>query len=69
MNATARGSAMPEIKSTDDLIARLAEAAKYKMSPEEHRAQKVSFILSASGDDTGLTKERISEVLDRQEGR
>ena len=60
---------MPEIKSSDDLIARLTAAAQYKMTPEEHRAQKVSFILSASGSDTGLTKERIEEVLDRQEGR
>ena len=57
---------MPPHESSKDLIRRLEEAAKHKMTADERRAQKVSFILSSSGDDTGLTKERIEEILDRQ---
>ena len=60
---------MPPHKSSDELLRALADAAAHKMSAEERRAQKVSFILSSGGDDTGLTKERIEEVLDRQECR
>ena len=60
---------MPPHESSQELLTKLHEAARYKMTADERRAQKVSFILSSAGDNTGLTKERIEQVLDRQECR
>lgn len=60
---------MPPHESSKELLQKLYEAAGHKMTADERRAQKVSFILSSAGDDTGLTRERIEEVLDRQECR
>lgn len=49
---------------TEDLIERLKVAAKTKMTPEQVRAQKVSFIYGQMNG--SITKERISSILDRQ---
>ena len=60
---------MTNLTSSKELLAKLNEAAKRKMTAEEMRRQKISFIMSSAGDNIGITKQRIEEVLARQECR
>lgn len=48
-----------------DLTSLLQAAASHRMTPDEIRAQRISFIVGQ----TGLTREQVSEWLDRHYGR
>ena len=62
------GSNMPEPKTDETLLRALHEAAQRKLSPEELREQRVSFIMGTVKSDSGVTRERIRHVLAEQEG-
>lgn len=56
---------MSKNKLLDELVER---ARHHKMTPAERRAQRVSLILGLRGNESLLTKERVEEILDNNEG-
>lgn len=52
--------------SLDSLI---AHARTHKMKPGEKRAQRVSLIMGLRSRQSTLTREKVEELLDENEGR
>lgn len=52
-----------------ELAALLERALSHVMTPEERRAQKISFIYGMLDNDSTLTKEDVAQWLDKHEGR
>lgn len=62
-------TAMPNEPKTDAaLLERLQEAAKYVMTAEEIRRQRVSFVYGNMSQDAHMTRHQVQEVLARLEG-
>ncbi|MDE0331091.1 MAG: hypothetical protein OXL41_04420 [Nitrospinae bacterium] len=59
---------MNQVAEDDELIARLKKAAQRPMTPEEKRAQRISYILSVVGRDDESTKEEIENYIDERYG-
>lgn len=59
---------MGELKTERTLLDRLSAAAHVKLSAEQLRAQKVSFIMGSLSDDSKITRDRVEEELNRLEG-
>lgn len=60
---------MPEQTKADAaLILRLMEAAKRRMSPEEAREQRLSFVLGNLPFDSDVTREEVEAAIKRYEG-
>lgn len=59
---------MTNLKTDPALLDRLRAAAKVKMSPEQLRKQKISFIMGSLGDDSTITRERVESELNKLEG-
>lgn len=57
------------LKTDSALLASLREAKSKTMTEEEIREQRVSFVYSSMGDKSDISRERIKEILDQQEGR
>jgi hypothetical protein len=64
------GSTMPQTSRTDPTLLRaLEKAAKQRLTPEELRSQRVSYILSSLARESLITREQVERVLANQEGR
>jgi len=50
------------------LLRELEQAASKKMTAEEVREQRVSFVYSAMGSTSQMTRDRVRQVLDEKEG-
>jgi len=60
---------MTNLPVTDkNLIERLHQAAQYKMTAEEVRRQRVSYVYGNLPEDSTLTREQVASALDRLEG-
>ena len=59
---------MNQVVGNDELITRLKEAAQRPMTPEEKRAQRISYILSVVGRDDESTREEIENYIDERYG-
>jgi invasion protein IalB len=60
---------MTTVKTDAALTARLKEAASVKLTASELDRQRVSFIMGMVGKKSGVTRERVREVIGQQEGR
>lgn len=60
--------AMNQVAENDELITRLKKAAQRPMTPEEKRAQRISYILSVVGRDDESTREEIENYIDERYG-
>ena len=61
---------MPQTSRTDPTLLRaLEKAAKQRLTPEELRSQRVSYILSSLARESLITREQVERVLANQEGR
>lgn len=59
---------MSMLKTDERLLNALHAASQWKATPGELRAQRVSFIIGALKEESGVTRSRIDEVLAEQEG-
>ena len=53
----------------DDLSASLLIVAKRKITAEELRQQRVSYILSTTGNDSDITEVQVESVLDEADSK
>ncbi len=60
---------MTDLKDDKELLSALRRASTYRPTAEELARQRVSFILGSLGDSSGVTRDRIQEVLAEREGR
>jgi hypothetical protein len=60
---------MSELKTDESLLQAVRLAAKRKLTREESHRQRVSYIIGVLGRKSGITREKIEQVLARQEGR
>ena len=59
---------MNQVAENDELITRMKEAAQRVMTPEEKRAQRISYILSVVGRDDESTKKEVENYIDQRYG-
>ncbi len=59
---------MNQVAENDELIKRMKEAAQRPMTPEEKRAQRISYILSVVGRDDESTKKEVEDYIDERYG-
>ncbi len=59
---------MNQVAENDELIKRMKEAAQRSMTPEEKRAQRISYILSVVGRDDESTKKEVEDHIDERYG-
>ena len=59
---------MNQVAENDELIARMKKAAQRSMTPEEKRAQRISYILSVVGRDDDSTKKEVEDYIDERYG-
>ncbi len=59
---------MSQVAENDELIARMKKAAQRSMTPEEKRAQRISYILSVVGRDDDSTKKEVEDYIDERYG-
>lgn len=58
---------MTDLQTKSALLEALSAAAKKPISAEELREQRVSFIIGSLGDDSSVTRARVTEILAAQE--
>lgn len=58
-----------KLKTSDELFRMIKEASSRKQTAEEVRKQRVSFIYGSISQSSGITRDRIANVLDVQEGK
>lgn len=54
---------MTNLQTDTALLEALSAAANSQVSVEELRKQRVSFIMGALGDDSSVTRARVTEIL------
>jgi hypothetical protein len=59
---------MGNLMTSQELLDKLQSAAKSAVSAEQVRKQRVSFIMGALKDTSNVTRERVSEILAKQDG-
>ncbi len=52
----------------DALVRRMKRAAKRQMTPEERKAQRVSFIISAVGREDDTTRREVEGYVNERDG-
>jgi hypothetical protein len=57
-----------DLKTDHSLLAALDQAKSQKMTAEEIKEQRVSFVYSSMDDGSGVTREHIRAVLEEHEG-
>jgi hypothetical protein len=57
------GKLMTELKTEAKLLDKLKKSATHIMTNDEKHKQKVSFILGSVDEKSGVTRERVEEVL------
>lgn len=60
---------MTDTKTNETLLAALRQAARRGPSAAELRKQRVSFIMGSLRQDSTVTRAKVNELLDEQEGR
>lgn len=60
---------MTELKTNETLLKALRAASTQPQSAEDIRRQRVSFVVGTLGSNSAVTRARIEEVIDQQEGR
>lgn len=60
---------MRTVKTDESLLQALRVAAAREPTADEIRRQRVSFVLSSLKDMNSISRERVGEMLDKQEGR
>lgn len=60
---------MLELKTRDSLLQALRQAAQHPLTADEVRQQRVSFIMSTLKEGSSVTRARVEQILDAQEGR
>jgi len=60
---------LSEPKTSDALLKALRDAPCLPLSAEDVRRQRVSFVVGFLGAESGVTRTRIEQIIDRQEGR
>ncbi|MBA4173318.1 MAG: hypothetical protein C0511_11900 [Hyphomicrobium sp.] len=56
------------LKTDEALLKAIRDAAVSKMSEAELREQRISFILGTLKEESGVTREKVMQVLARQNG-
>ena len=59
---------MSEHKSDPGLLAALKAAAGQKMTPEQVRAQRISFVMSTIDETSDVTRADVGRMIDEREG-
>lgn len=60
---------MTNIRTEAGLLERLKIASSRRLTLDEIERQRVSFIMGMVGNKSGVTREKVRAVLDKQEGR
>jgi len=60
---------MTELQTKPALLAALKKAAARPLTEREARQQRVSFILGMVSDKSNVTREKVEQVLAKQEGK
>lgn len=59
---------MTRIKTNEALLKALREASQHEPTAAELRDQRISFVMGSLKEDSTVTRDRVREILDRQEG-
>jgi hypothetical protein len=59
---------MSELKTNPKLLDALRQAASVKQSANEVREQRVSYIYGSVNEKSGLTRDRIRQAVNEEEG-
>jgi len=59
---------MTHLKTSETLLRALRDASKYVPTADELQKQRVSFIMGSLKEESNVTRSRVQEVLDEQEG-
>lgn len=59
---------MPEYVTDQRLLDALKKAAGRKMTSEEVREQRVSFVMSAIAEDSDVSRADVERIIDEREG-
>ena len=62
------GSNISELKTNDDLLEAIKQAASRKLTPAEMLEQRVSFVFGSMDSDSDVTRQHIKQVIVEQEG-
>ena len=60
---------MTEIKTDESLLSALRKASTRSPTAEELRRQRISFVMGSLKADSDVTRARVEELLELQEGR
>ena len=60
---------MPELKTNRELLEALDSASKRPLTREEIERQRVSFIMGTLKMTSGVTRERVQQVVAKEEGK
>jgi len=60
---------MTEIQSNKSLLRALHDAAGRRMTPEEIREQRISFVISTLDEGSEFSREDIAKIIDEKEGK
>lgn len=59
---------MPKTNTDPKLLEALANAAGRAMTPDQVREQRISFVMSAVGDGSAVTRSEVELIIDQREG-
>jgi hypothetical protein len=60
---------MTELRTDPSLLAALSKATTRSLTAKEVHDQQVSFIMSSLNQSSGVTRQRVDEVLAERDGR
>jgi hypothetical protein len=60
---------MTNLRTSETLISALKRASSKELTSDEINRQRISFIYGSLKPDSGITKDRIREVLDQNTGK
>ena len=60
---------MTELKTKASLLEALQKASTRNLTAEEIRQQRISFVMGTLKDSSAITRAKVQDVLDKQEGR
>ena len=59
---------MPEMHTDPNLLAALRKAAGQKMTPDQVREQRISFVMSAIEEGSDVSRAEVGRMIDEREG-
>ena len=60
---------MTDTKTDPELLAALRKAAGTKMTPDEVREQRISFVMSAMDEGSTVSRDEVGRMIDEREGK